>query len=442
MGRRKAHAPLNVLINNRLVGRLEKETSGAITFQYDEGWLNWPPHFPVSLSLPPRPEPHRGEPVVAVFDNLLPDNPTVRRLVAEKTGAQGTDAYSLLEQIGRDCVGAMQFIPDGVAIDALATVTGEPVSDAEIEATLANLARAPLGIDTEQEFRISVAGAQEKTALLFHEGQWKRPTGTTPTTHILKPQLGEVPTPWGMIDLTNSVENEHYCLKLLEGFGLTVAQTAIATFGARTVLVVERFDRLWRRGGQLLRLPQEDCCQALSIPPSRKYQNQQGPGVIDVLKLLGGSDEPTRDQAAFFKSQIIFWLIGATDGHGKNFSIFLRPGGRFELTPFYDVLSAQPALDAKRIPHGKYKLAMCVGESRKYEILRIHGRHFVETAKQAGLGSAIIKQVVDEVMRDAAPALERALGLMPEGFHTDIHESVAAAVATRLQQLETAYAVL
>lgn len=442
MGRRKAHAPLNVLINNRLVGRLEKETSGAITFQYDEGWLNWPPHFPVSLSLPPRPEPYRGEPVVAVFDNLLPDNPTVRRLVAEKTGAQGTDSYSLLEQIGRDCVGAMQFIPDGITIDALAPVTGEPVSDTEIEAILANLARAPLGIDTEQEFRISVAGAQEKTALLFHEGQWKRPTGTTPTTHILKPQLGEVPTPWGMIDLRNSVENEHYCLKLLEGFGLTVAQTAIATFGARTVLVVERFDRLWRRGEQLLRLPQEDCCQALSIPPSRKYQNQQGPGVIDVLKLLGGSDEPTRDQAAFFKSQIIFWLIGATDGHGKNFSIFLRPGGRFELTPFYDVLSAQPALDAKRIPHGKYKLAMCVGESRKYEILRIHGRHFVETAKQAGLGSAIIKQVVDEVMRDAAPALERALGLMPEGFHTDIHESVAAAVATRLQQLETAYAVL
>lgn len=442
MGRRKAHAPLNVLINNRLVGRLEKETSGAITFQYDAGWLSWPPHFPVSLSLPPRPEPYRGEPVVAVFDNLLPDNPTVRRLVAEKTGAQGTDSYSLLEQIGRDCVGAMQFIPDGIAIDALAPVTGEPVSEAEIEAILANLARAPLGIDTEQEFRISVAGAQEKTALLFHEGQWKRPTGTTPTTHILKPQLGEVPTPWGMIDLRNSVENEHYCLKLLEGFGLTVAQTEIATFGDRTVLVVERFDRLWRRSEQLLRLPQEDCCQALSFPPSRKYQNQQGPGVIDVLKLLGRSDEPARDQAAFLKSQIIFWLIGATDGHGKNFSIFLRPGGRFELTPFYDVLSAQPAFDARAIPHGKYKLAMCVGASRKYEILRIHGRHFVETAKQAGLGPTVIKPVIDEIVRDAVPALDRALGLMPKGFHTDIHESVAAAVKARLQQLESAYAVL
>lgn len=439
MGRRKTHAPLNVLINNRLVGRLEKETSGAISFQYGESWLSWPPHFPVSLSLPPRPTPYRGEAVVAVFDNLLPDNPTVRRLVAEKMGAEGTDAYSLLAQIGRDCVGAMQFIPDGIDVDTLAPVSGETVTDSEIERILANLARAPLGIDRDHQFRISVAGAQEKTALLFHEGRWKRPIDTTPTTHILKPQLGEIPTADGVIDLSDSVENEHYCLKLLEGFGLQVAQTEIATFGARKVLVVERFDRLWRQSDRLLRLPQEDCCQALSIPPSRKYQNQQGPSVLDILRLLGGGDEPMRDQAAFFKSQIIFWLIGATDGHGKNFSVFLRPGGRFELTPFYDVLSAQPAFDAKRIPHNKYKLAMCVGKSRKYAILQIHGRHFVETAKEAGLGPAIIKQVVDDVMRDATAAFDRALRLMPEGFHPDIHESISAAATARLQQLQTAY---
>jgi serine/threonine-protein kinase HipA len=134
MGRRKTHAPLNVLINNRLVGRLEKEPGGAIEFQYDQSWLDWPPHFPISLSMPPRKATFRGEPVVAVFDNLLPDNPVVRRLVAEKTGAQGTDSYSLLEQIGRDCVGAMQFLPDGTAIDAFQPIEGEPVSDEEIEA--------------------------------------------------------------------------------------------------------------------------------------------------------------------------------------------------------------------------------------------------------------------------------------------------------------------
>ncbi len=438
MGRRKSHIPLNVFINNRLVGRLEKNAGGTIAFQYEESWLAWPPHFPVSLSLPPRPAPYRGERVVAVFDNLLPDNPDVRRLVAEKTGAQGTDSYSLLGQIGRDCVGAMQFMPEGEAMDALAPVAGEPVSEREIETILANLSRAPLGIDTEQEFRISVAGAQEKTALLLHKGCWVRPSGATPTTHILKPQLGEIPTPWGMIDLSDSVENEHYCLKLLEGFGLRVAQTEISTFGVRKVLVVKRFDRHWRSADELIRLPQEDCCQALSFPPGRKYENHQGPGIIDILKLLGGSDEPLRDQKDFFKSQIIFWLIGATDGHGKNFSIFLRPGGRFELTPFYDVLSAQPAFDAGVIPHNKYKLAMCVGANRKYEILRIHGRHFVETAKQAGLGKAIVKEILNEVRREAQLALAHARGLMPEGFNAKTHESIAAAIELRLPQLQSA----
>ena len=442
MGRRKTHAPLNVLINNRLVGRLEKEASGAIQFQYDQSWLDWEHHFPISLSLPPRAEAFRGERVVAVFDNLLPDNPSVRRLVAEKTGAQGTDSYSLLEQIGRDCVGAMQFLPDGVEVDARQPIHGEPVSDEEIETILANLARAPLGIDTEQEFRISVAGAQEKTALLFHEGRWMRPIGTTPTTHILKPQLGKIPTPWGMIDLSDSVENEHYCLKLVEGFGLEVAQTRIATFGERKVLVVERFDRLWRKDGGLLRLPQEDCCQALSFPSTQKYQNQGGPRIVDILKLLQGSDEPLKDQAAFFKSQIIFWLIGATDGHGKNYSLFLRTGGRFGLTPFYDVLSAQPAFDAKRIPHNKYKLAMSVGASRKYRILDIHGRHFVETAKEAGLGPTVIRQALDEVRRDAIPAAERALATMPADFHPVVHESVLAAMTSRLKLLETAFEAL
>ncbi|MCH8489798.1 MAG: type II toxin-antitoxin system HipA family toxin [Oceanicaulis sp.] len=440
MGRRKAHAPLRVLINNRLAGRLVKEPGGAIRFQYDGSWLHWPGHFPLSLSLPPRPEPYRGEAVTAVFDNLLPDNLDVRRLLAERTGAAGTDAFSLLEQIGRDCVGAMQFLPESAGDSPLPVVSGVPLNDIEIEQILANLGRAPLGIDPDRDFRISVAGAQEKTALLHHDGRWKRPAGTTPTTHILKPQIGEIPTPDGVVDLSNSVENDHYCLKILEGFGLPAARTWIAAFGQRKVLVIERFDREWTHDDRLVRLPQEDCCQALSVPSSRKYQSHGGPGIVDILKLLSQSDQPSRDQAAFFKSQIIFWLIGAPDGHGKNFSLFLRPGGRFELTPFYDVLTVQPAVDAGRIRHNQFKAAMCVGNSRKYEIMRIHGRHFVETAKQAGLGTAVIRQVIDDVIRDAAGALDTARRAMPPDFPAGLLHSVEAAALGRLDRLKAAYA--
>ena len=441
MPRHRAHIPLDVRINNRLVGQLLKDRSGATSFRYAQGWLDWEHGFAVSLSLPLREPAYSGASVAAVFENLLPDNPGVRKRLAERTGAEGADYYSLLERIGRDCVGAMQFLPAGTEVDALSEIEGDAIDDGAIEALLANLAGTPLGVDQDHDFRISVAGAQEKTALLFHEGRWKRPRGTTPTTHILKPQLGEIPTAFGIVDMQHSVDNEHYCLHLLSAFGLPVATTRIETFGKRRVLVVERFDRQWR-GNHILRLPQEDCCQALAVPPTQKYQNGGGPGAVDILKLLRGADEPLRDQAAFLKSQLLFWLIGVTDGHAKNFSLFLRPGGRFALTPFYDVLSAQGAFDRKQIPNNKYKLAMSLGTSRKYRILDIAGRHFIETAQEAGIGRATMTAVLEGILEKGSKAASIAISQMPADFHAEIHDSIVKAIDARLPLLETARASL
>jgi serine/threonine-protein kinase HipA len=184
MARTKTHRPLNVYQNNRLVGHLLKEPSGAVSFSYAESWLAWEHAWPVSLSLPMRPTPYKGEPVIAVFDNLLPDSDAIRRRVAERMGAAGVDAYSLLSVIGRDCVGAMQFLPEGEEPPEAGVISGEPVDELAIEAILKGLARAPLGLDRDDDFRISVAGAQEKTALLWHESRWLKPHGATPTTHI------------------------------------------------------------------------------------------------------------------------------------------------------------------------------------------------------------------------------------------------------------------
>jgi len=446
MGRKKIHAPLDVYVNNRLAGQLLKELSGAISFGYYPSWLEWEHRFPVSLSLPLQRPAWRGEPVVAVFENLLPDNPEIRKKVAERFGAAGSDAYSLLEEIGRDCVGAMQFLREGEKPNALNVLEGTPLNDNQIEKDLANLGRVPLGLDPEQGFRISVAGAQEKMALLFHGGQWMRPKGTTPTTHILKPEIGTIPTAGGEIDLSSSVDNEHYCLVLLKQFDLQVAKTEIKTFGSRRVLVVERFDRELRQDGSMLRLPQEDCCQALGVPPSRKYQStveghQNGPGVVDIMKLLQGSDTPNEDRKAFFKSQLIFWLIGATDGHAKNFSLFLKPGGGFQLTPFYDVLTAQPAFDKGQIRPKDFRLAMSVGK-KKYKILEIMGRHFVEIGRKAGLGPTIIEEVIKDVLESAAAATSKAFERMPEDFPEEIHTSVIKAIEGRLGLLESGLAEL
>jgi len=435
MARRKAHAPLDVLINDRLVGRLEKAATGAISFQYDKAWLAWEHRFAVSLSLPLSLAVYRGAAVAAVFDNLLPDRDAVRRRVAERMGVHGTDFYSLLEAIGRDCVGAMQFLPEGEDRPGGPNVRGEPVSDAEIEAMLADLAQAPLGVDRDREFRISVAGAQEKTALLRREGQWFRPVGMTPTTHILKPQLGQIPSSDGMIDMSDSVDNEHYCMTLVAAFGLDVARTEIATFGTRRVLVVERFDRHWKGADTILRLPQEDCCQALGVPPTLKYQSDGGPSVREILGLLKGADDPHADSIAFFKSQVLFWLIGATDGHAKNFSIFVKPGGRYALTPFYDILSAQPAVDKGQIAANRFRLAMSAGTNRHYRIGEITGRHFVQTGKAAGQGGRGMKDAISELIGRAPEALAIARAAMPKDFSTTIDHSIAAAVAGRLPLL-------
>lgn len=433
MPRRPAHPPLGVYLNNHPVGRLLKDPGGAVEFRYDEGWLNRERAIPVSLSLPLREDAYRGEPVAALFENLLPDSESLRRRVAEKVGARGTDAYSLLEAIGRDCVGALQFMADGSEPETDSTaIEGEIAGDERIESLLCNLEQAPLGLNREDDFRISVAGAQEKTALLRHDGKWWMPRGTTPTTHILKTQIGRLP---GGIDLSNSVENGFYCLKLLEAFGLPVASADIRVFGETKALVIERFDRRWTKDGRLLRLPQEDCCQALSVPPTRKYQADGGPGLADILNLLKGSDRPAEDQKLVLKAHILFWLIGATDGHAKNFSLFLGPGGSYSLTPFYDVLTAQPSLDAGQIGRRQMKLAMSVGAKNHYRIDAILGRHFVQSVKAAGLPGGIAREAISEVMDTAEDAIGMVEATLPAGFPKEIHDSVKAAVRARLRSL-------
>lgn len=437
MSRRRAHAPLRVLLNNRPVGRLNKAATGAIDFQYEPAWLDWEHAMPVSLSLPLREDAYRGAAVTAVFDNLLPDSDTLRRRVAEKVGAAGTDFYSLLAAIGRDCVGALQFMgldenaPDGES----GAITGELVNESAIERLLQGLSQAPLGLSRDVDFRISVAGAQEKTALLRHKGQWWKPSGTTPTTHIFKKQIGRLPDG---IDLSNSVENEFYCLRLAAAFGLPVTKAEMQDFNGMRALVVERFDRRWTADKRLLRMPQEDFCQVLSVPPTRKYQSEGGPGLIQMLEVLRGSDSPTVDRETLLKAQIFFWLIGATDGHAKNFSIFLGPGGSYRLTPLYDVLTAQPSLEAGQVQRKQMKLSMSVGTNRHYRIDEIQRRHFVQTALAAGLSRSAIAMVLEEVVDTAPKALETVENALPNDFPTAVSVSVSRGVKQRLDVLVAA----
>lgn len=432
MGRKRSYTPLNVFLNSRLVGQLAREPSGGVSFAYARDWLEWEHRMPVSLSLPLQENRYSGAPVMAVFDNLLPDSDVIRRRVAERVGAEGVDAFSLLSQIGRDCIGALQFLPDGQEPQPMSELTGEPVDEAQVGAILSDLDLAPLGIRRENDFRISVAGAQEKTALLRKDGLWIEPTGTTPTTHIIKPQIGRLPN--GM-DLSDSVENEYLCLKLMEAFGLRAAHVEMAQFGAKKALVVERFDRRWTSDGRLIRLPQEDCCQALSVVPTQKYQNEGGPGISDIMDLLLGSDDPNKDRYDFFKANVLFWLLGATDGHGKNFSISLSPGGRFRMTPLYDVLTVQPTVDARQIERKYFKLAMNFGNSNHYKVANIVGRHIVETGVQSGLSRAVVQGLFEELQETSHAIVEATFNQLPDGFPEALLSSIDSALKARLHLL-------
>jgi serine/threonine-protein kinase HipA len=199
--------------------------------------------------------------------------------------------------------------------------------------------------------------------------------------------------------------------------------------------VIERFDRQRTRDGRLLRSPQEDLCQALSVPPELKYQAHGGPGIRDISALLQGSDQPEHDRRAFFKAQVIFWLMAATDAHAKNFSVRLAPGGRFRLTPLYDVLSTQPAHDAGQIRNNAFKMAMFVGDNRHYLVDRILPRHFIQTAARCALPIDVMPALFEEVAAAIPPALDAARNAMPPDFPGRIADRISDAMLRRTEEL-------
>ncbi len=390
--------------------------------------------MPVSLSLPLREDAYSGASVLAVFENLLPDNEQMRSRVASKFNAEGTDPFSLLSAVGKDCVGALQFLQEGSEPDPTNAIQGVELTEQQIVGKLKSLSSNPLGLDNDNDFRILIAGAQEKTALHKKGDKWIQPSGTTPTTHIFKTQIGQLSNG---LNLTHSVENEYLCLNIALQYGFEVANATIENFDDVTALVVERFDRKTIKDGQLLRLPQEDCCQVLSYASTQKYQRDGGPGIEEIMKVLIGSDEPVKDRQTFFKAQVLFWLLGATDGHAKNFSLALFPKGRFRLTPLYDILTLQYSVDNAEVRNREYKMAMRVGGSNKYRVNDIHGRHFVHTGKACGLSAKNIEQIFSELNDTTTKALTTVQDTLPDDFPLELVESVVNGIRSRLPRLNS-----
>ncbi|MBN22245.1 MAG: serine/threonine protein kinase [Bdellovibrionaceae bacterium] len=429
MARRKSLQTLNIFLNALPLGSLSYEKRNNLIFTYNAEWLNRQNSFPISRSLPLREEVYEGRRVYAYFDNLLPDGISIRQRIAAQMHAKSDQAFDLLEVVGRDCVGALQFVKTTDEEPSLEAPTGTPLTEKEIASKLRKLRTIPLGASDEEDFRLSIAGAQEKTAFLLLNGKWHTPLGASPTTHIFKPQIGEIRPGLGFAD---SVENEWLCAKIVKAFGVPVAECEIEFFEDIKVLVVERFDRAWV-GNKLIRLPQEDICQALSIPNFKKYENEGGPGIVQIMDLMNESINRDEDRYNFMKTQIIFLLLGAIDGHAKNFSLSWRPTG-FEMTPLYDILSAQPLLDKGVFQLQKLKMPMAYGNSRKYRLNEIYRRNVLETAKLCRFDQDRMEEIIDQTINEIPEVIERVQTSLPQSFPKEIAESILTGMTKRQNQ--------
>ena len=411
---------LQVWMNGERVATWERgDRGGQLT--YARQWLEAPASRPLSLSLPllPAGESHRGEIVGNWFENLLPDSSDIRARLRDRFGLRSTATFELLRAIGRDCVGAVQLLPEGSRPEDLHGIESRALDETQVAAHLRSVAAGagPGHLTGDDDaFRISIAGAQEKTGLLRHQGQWCVPLGSTPSTHIFKLPLGVVGNM--RADMADSVENEWLCLKLVAAFGLPVTGADMASFDGQRVLVVERFDRrLAGDGNWWIRLPQEDMCQAFGLPASRRYESDGGPGIARIMELLRMSEDPA-DRATFFKSQILFWMLAATDGHAKNFSLRIEAGGRFRLTPLYDVLSVYPIMGRgpRQLDPHRAELAMAVSGRNRHRRLRdIRRRHWNATARACGIPDGA-EAWIGELLEKVEPAIENVERQLPAGF--------------------------
>lgn len=428
---RRGGGRLDVWTNGQLVGAWTVR-DGAHQFAYETGWIASPFGRPLSLSMPFTPDnvSHRGKVVDNFFDNLLPDNDAIRRRLRERFRTGSAEAFELLGAIGRDCVGAVQLLPPGVPPEDHDRVAAQPLDEAAVERALLDATGAAhlLGKDMAAHFRISIAGAQEKTALLWHDNRWCLPLDSTPTTHIFKLPLGLI----GNIraDMHDSVENEWLCMQLLGLYGMRVAHVQMARFGNTRALVVERFDRARQttpRGEPwIARLPQEDFCQALGVSGQQRYEADGGPGMRDVLRQLETSRSPDEDRLAFVKAQFLFWLLAATDGHAKNFSIHLQRGG-FRMTPLYDVLSIWPILGdgPNQINPRDARLAMAVrGKNVHYKLREIQPRHWEQLARETGITGAFDELI--SLALQTPSVLDDMASRLPSGFPPRLFARVSA----------------
>ncbi|HYH17816.1 MAG TPA: type II toxin-antitoxin system HipA family toxin [Azospirillum sp.] len=369
---------LHVLIGKDTIGHVEQSASGSLTFTYDDAWRDGPLQIPLSLSMPLSAREHPHSTIEAFMWGLLPDNEVLLKRWGERFQVSPRNAFALLAAMGEDCAGAVQFLTDEKrhALENDGHVRW--LTEEELGQRLAELRKdAAAGRRHGDPGQFSLAGAQAKTALHYDPqgDRWGVPEGGVPTTHIFKPPMPA---------LSGHTENEHFCLRLAAASNLITARSEVRTFAGEKTIVVERYDRQ-RTADGLIRIHQEDMCQALAVHPFIKYEKDGGPGIVRIMnEVLNASDEAELDRIRFMEALVFNFLIVGTDAHAKNYSMLLGPRGSARLAPFYDLASLLPHLGQGEVEADLQDLKMAMRIGKTYPVLDIMPRHWEQTAKAAG----------------------------------------------------------
>lgn len=368
---------LNIYLRSELVGRLWLDQLRHFSFQYDETWLSSGHSVPLSIALPLRVESYTDDTARAFFSNLLPES-ELRQIIARRLGLSEGNDFALLEAIGGECAGAVMLLPEDVPLSD----TGEyrQLSDEALNELVRDLSRRPM-LAGEAGIRLSLAGVQNKLPVRYDEGahQFYLPEGNAASSHILKPPISH---------FASTVENETFCMQLANRMGLSVPEVTILN-KEQTLYLVRRYDRLLDTSDSIIRLHQEDFCQALGIAPDMKYEKEGGPSLKACLELVRNiSMTPVKDIKALLRWVIYNYLIGNADAHGKNVSLLFREDGPV-LAPFYDLMSSAVYPDLTE------RMAMKIGgEDRPQWTMARHWAHFAE---DIGVGYKIIHQNLQEM---------------------------------------------
>lgn len=416
---------LDIWLSDVLVARtVTRSRGGKISIEYtDEGLSRYSVGSPVlSCSLPAFPGPAAPAVSRAFLEGLLPEGRALEVAAArlrgvhlDAAGAPATpaDAVALLLEYGRECAGAVSVMPSG-QVPPTEHRLSEPLSGTDLDQLIQNLPTRPLGADPDRDIRMSLGGAQDKLLLTRVDGRWHTPHSGHPSTHILKPT-----TVWPY-----SAENEALILALSRMCGLSSSDAWVEKIGATSVLVAQRYDRIRSEDGTIIRIHQEDMCQASGLRPKDKYHiGRPSQHMSAVLRAFANS--PRTEISTLFKQVAFRCLVGDEDGHGKNYSLLLHDG-TVEIAPIYDTLCTleYPTLSGK--------MATRIGvQSSLAKVDRIA---LLNEARAMGIPQTEAESALDELAADLRSGIENLPGALTDGWPVD---HLIDTVQDRTRRLET-----